>query len=561
LYHHVVCNQGIFVGLFENILLHTDRDLYLSGEIIWFNAYCSIEGFDTIENISNVLYVELFDSEKKPLVRKKYKISDGITYGLINIPDALHSGKYFLRAYTQLKRNYSAETYYTKEITILNPEIRLYENIAIDPLKTSVTAEDSIQNLSPETVHFSICTDRETYSTKKKIELKIEGDQSSDYGYCYLSVSVVKKGTLIGNKNLSYVHQKIHDDEIVTSAENFQWIPEIRDVSISGIVKNKNSGKPASGILVIASTLGNNPQIHFIETGENGEFVFSLSHLTSLHNISLSVDNNTTNELEILVNNDFSINYPVLPESSFVLDSTYRQLIEEMYVNHQVSNSYNSGAKILADTIDSLPFLFGQDIISILLDDYIDLSTMQEVFNEIIPYVRVSQSKGEYLLKVLDSKTEQLYADPLVLIDNIPVFDINEVMEIHPSKIKEIKVINKTYYIGGRTLQGIVLINSFTDNFAGINLPKESVFVEYQTITPSEFCKSPDHGQDFSGNNRNPDFRTTLFWKPDLLLQQNDTTLSFFASDHCSEYDVVIRGLTSDGKHCYGKTSFLITKE
>jgi hypothetical protein len=46
-----------------------------------------------------------------------------------------------------------------------------------------------------------------------------------------------------------------------------------------------------------------------------------------------------------------------------------------------------------------------------------------------------------------------------------------------------------------------------------------------------------------------PDYRTTLFWKPDLILSDDGkASFNFYTSDFPTTYSVVIEGMTNDGK-------------
>ena len=46
-----------------------------------------------------------------------------------------------------------------------------------------------------------------------------------------------------------------------------------------------------------------------------------------------------------------------------------------------------------------------------------------------------------------------------------------------------------------------------------------------------------------------PDYRTTIFWKPDVIIQDDGkATFDFYTSDFPTSYSVVIEGLTHDGK-------------
>jgi hypothetical protein len=47
-----------------------------------------------------------------------------------------------------------------------------------------------------------------------------------------------------------------------------------------------------------------------------------------------------------------------------------------------------------------------------------------------------------------------------------------------------------------------------------------------------------------------PDLRTTIFWKPDVVIsdEQEEAVFEFYTSDFPTSYSVVIEGLTADGK-------------
>ena len=56
---------------------------------------------------------------------------------------------------------------------------------------------------------------------------------------------------------------------------------------------------------------------------------------------------------------------------------------------------------------------------------------MEEMFLEIIPGTRARKKKGNWELQVFKEASASYDKNPLVLVDNLPVFDINEVMKIN----------------------------------------------------------------------------------------------------------------------------------
>ena len=109
----------------EKIIVHTDRDLYLSGEKIWFKANCFVTDGAIDHHLSNVLYIELYNRSRDYIVKRKYSIEDGKAFGSIDIPVEFISGNYYLRAYTQYLKNYQPENFYTSILTIVDPRVPL----------------------------------------------------------------------------------------------------------------------------------------------------------------------------------------------------------------------------------------------------------------------------------------------------------------------------------------------------------------------------------------------------------------------------------------------------
>lgn len=62
-------------------------------------------------------------------------------------------------------------------------------------------------------------------------------------------------------------------------------------------------------------------------------------------------------------------------------------------------------------------------------------------------------------------------------------------------------------------------------------------------------------------NSPKPDFRPTLYWNPDVLLENGKASLGFFTSDEASDYVVYVEGITKEGKICYGTTNFTVGKK
>lgn len=103
----------------EKIYLHTDREAYLAGEILWFKAYILSSDLK-LTDLSKVLYVELIGAGNKSVLQAKVSLKSGTGKGSVVLPSTIPTGNYQLRAYTSLLKNFGANAFFKKNISVIN---------------------------------------------------------------------------------------------------------------------------------------------------------------------------------------------------------------------------------------------------------------------------------------------------------------------------------------------------------------------------------------------------------------------------------------------------------
>src|SRR4051812_43126060 len=106
----------------EKQFVHTDKNFYLAGEIVWFKIYNISEAQNKLVDVSKVAYVEIIDKGNSPILQAKINLQNGTGNGSFYIPVSAASGTYKLRAYTNWMKNFSADKYFEKNITIVNSQ-------------------------------------------------------------------------------------------------------------------------------------------------------------------------------------------------------------------------------------------------------------------------------------------------------------------------------------------------------------------------------------------------------------------------------------------------------
>jgi len=151
---------------------------------------------------------------------------------------------------------------------------------------------------------------------------------------------------------------------------------------------------------------------------------------------------------------------------------------------------------------------------------------------------------------------------PLVLIDGFPVeWDcngcldccLNSPLETIPIEfVASIDVfINPAVLFGVRGVNGVISITTRTGE--GEEYSEKEIF-NYATHTPLGYQKpaefyAPHYDTLEAKQSVIPDCRTTLFWKPDVVVSDTgETSFDFYAADFPTTYSVVLEGLTTDGR-------------
>ena len=104
----------------EKIYVHTDKNSYLAGEMLWFKVY-NVEAYTNRKStVSKIAYVELLDAQNRPVLQTKVALENGTGSGSVSLPLSLSSGNFVWRAYTNWMKNSAPDYFFHKELTIYN---------------------------------------------------------------------------------------------------------------------------------------------------------------------------------------------------------------------------------------------------------------------------------------------------------------------------------------------------------------------------------------------------------------------------------------------------------
>lgn len=104
----------------EKIYVQLDKPYYTSGEKIWLKAYLTAGPDHVPSQISQVVYVDLVDDQKKIIEHLKILVKNSSGSSAFSIPDTLSTGNYAIRAYTNWMRNFDEAYHFHQLVKIWN---------------------------------------------------------------------------------------------------------------------------------------------------------------------------------------------------------------------------------------------------------------------------------------------------------------------------------------------------------------------------------------------------------------------------------------------------------
>jgi hypothetical protein len=87
----------------EKVYVHTDKEIYAPGEIIWFRAWITDRASFDFGNLSPDVNVNIYNADGQFITGDKFLISGGRVNGDMKLPAVLSTGRYYLTASTPLQ--------------------------------------------------------------------------------------------------------------------------------------------------------------------------------------------------------------------------------------------------------------------------------------------------------------------------------------------------------------------------------------------------------------------------------------------------------------------------
>ena len=509
----------------EHVHLHTDRLAYYPGDDIWFKAFLNYKLKGIKDTTSSILHVQLVDSNKNIIDKKRIEITNGYAYGEFNLPENLSRGQYQLRAFTQYMLNFDSQFLFQQPISILS--------------KTEIFKQSKLVDKSSEKVNISTSTETlEHNSVKLNIKIKNELGEPLPANIS-LSVNNPKFAPSFMEEK-SIEQNLLYKTQIPESRNEIRYAIE-KGITINGIFLDKKN-LPVEGDLNVF--VGNLQNLYETKANSSGNFFLKDLFFYDNTNIYFQPKSKKNKEnLFIVKNNEPSptVNFEAKWPNSEIENIDFLKI-------EKITKSNNESLKdsLKKESNETKSLLYGIPDYVLKEKDITKNANAQGILNGLrskVPSISITSSLVTIRGGAI-SKTNTL--EPLILLNGTIVSSRNSsviaiLSTVDPNSIERIEVVTRIVNMYGELgRNGIISI--FTKNDANKNedsdLKNFNKVEVVGIIEPKEFSVK----NSLLINENEP----TMYWNPEILTDsKGEASVEFVRKDFKNKIKIEIQGISS----------------
>ncbi|WP_324719608.1 hypothetical protein [Salinimicrobium sp. HB62] len=536
-------------SLGERIYLHYNTSLLFPGEYFLYSVYSLKNDSGEASQFSKIAYVEMIGEGNETIFSQKVKLENGRGSADFFIPTDTPSGTYKLVAYTNWMKNFE-NAFFEGDLVVINPyqgnQKKLLDSSADSGISSTLFSGTTVaEKEQRDAVELKLNNHKFTNREQVRIELNSKDADAAAGRY---SLSVRKVGGLPAPQKSApakVLEKRFEANQMNSSQEVF--LPELRGQLVSGSVLSANAAA-VENVKVALSIPSNKGFAQIAVTNQNGQFFFNLDRELRDEDGVLEILGETGREMEIRIETNEGLAMTSFDFPDYFITPDMENEIVERSLYNQIENAYFS---VKPDTLAPVQeeVTFPESIVETYdLDDYTRFKGVPETFVEIIKSAWVrkeGRDKRVFEVRGLIGHLA-MRLKPLVMVDGLLLQDHSALINYDSRRIQTIKIIRDKIYLGPEIYQGAILVETIDGDFPEQFQPSNSLKIDLEHPEIAKKYFQQVYNEE-NRNNRIPDYRYQLLWKPHLPSFRTEEEISFFTSDVDGAFEVVLEGFTASG--------------
>ena len=339
--------------------------------------------------------------------------------------------------------------------------------------------------------------------------------------------------------------------EVLGPSKSNVYLPELEGPLVFANITDKKSLKPANNVLTYFSIPGNPFYFATAKSNSNGDLIFNLKSDWGAKEAIIQAHPNVEHSYHFSIMDPFDSRYPKTDNKPFSLPKQLYNTLLSRSIASQVENVFENSANgdlPIFNNMDTLPF-FGKPTKSYFLDEYTRFTSMEELTREYVKEVKIKNKDNNFSL-VLWNNRFQMYNEqpPTILLDGVPIFNVNKLFSFDPLKIRNIDIVAQTNLKGNLFSNGILSYHTYKGDLANFPIDANALLIEYEGAQLNRKFYAPKYTNTSTTSKNYPDFRNVLSWNPTILLQnQTPKNIQFYTSDIPGKYAILVQGVSNNG--------------
>lgn len=516
----------------DNLTMFSDRDVYVSGEKMLVNV------FVPENSASKVVYIGLSSFSGVVISETKLSINNNESYGYLNIPDSVSTGSYKISSFIQRK---GEKEYFYKDVFIANR----FDDFTDALNKEHKKSKNQWHNILTNEIIINIA-DQLSQRSPGNLTISMQPDLinnlASDVNIC-ISRCCAEFKPKTG-------HYKTKVDDLVLFEED-------RGIILSGTVFNKSTKNAVQGATVYLSIPDSIPGFQYYQTEADGKFYFLLKEIYGEVPIVIqAIKENMNEQLKVVLDKKYSDHAENKKNESFYISEGFVKELDAKV------NALTYDLIFHPDTISAKPnykniykdWLFYGEPMSIVEPGlFYDLPNFNEVSKELLLGVKFRDRDGKLSLNVIDRELRNFFEkEPLILLDGIPIQDLQLIKNLGSNKIDWIHTILSCRFFGDLKFQGVVAIYSGSFDLEWLKESDRLLLIDYHALQPLF-----EYKQTSTKDKNDPDMRMVLLSENNIKPKES-LNFDFMTSDIKGQYKVQVRCKKSNGEIVIAEKVFTV---
>ena len=333
--------------------------------------------------------------------------------------------------------------------------------------------------------------------------------------------------------------------------KSFDFLPEYIGHLVKGKMTNKISDLPTDGIQGYISVRGKKSQFRTSMSDREGKVLFDTKDFYHDGEMIVQVEASKDSLFNIQIDNPFSTSYSNKTRLFFDKEKVVLGELSKRNKALEIQRVFHAKHQnIFLEPLVNGRAFYSKPEVTYKLDDYVRFPKMEDVLREYVTPVMVRKRKDKFYLTVFEeSGSGSFPGEPLILLDGLPIFDTDRIMNYNPLKVERLEILKRQYYFENLLFNGVLSFHTYDGNLSGFKLDPHTTVIDYEGLQNQRVFYSPIYETEPQRISRLPDFRTLLNWTPEIKTNENGSaSVEFYTSDLPGNYAVIIQGLTEDGK-------------